>query len=100
MPTQTTMSITMDADGRLTLPPELRDALAAEGETRLLAEVIDHSLVLRAAEDDLSDVPEDDRWLYTPENTARILRAMQRPLEEDVQLSEEDVLRLMNQRPE
>ena len=89
--TKTTMII-MDADGRLTLPPELRDALDVEGETWLFAEVIDHRLVLRPAGEDLTNVPEDDRWLYTPEHIAEVRQAWD---EDGSHLTNRDLLRFL-----
>ena len=98
MPIQSTSttSITVDAEGRLTLPSDLRDALAIDGETWLWAEVVDHGLMLRPVDENLADVPEEDRDVYLPDNVARIQRALREPLENARELSETDVVALMN----
>lgn len=60
--------ITMSATGRLTLPSSVRQKLGLTGEARFEVEVTDNGVLLRP----VMAIPQDDVWIYTPENLARI----------------------------
>ena len=63
--------VTMNEQGRVTLPIEARRALRLEPGADLEAEVIDGKLVLTPA----ILVPREDAWAYTPEHRALVERA-------------------------
>jgi bifunctional DNA-binding transcriptional regulator/antitoxin component of YhaV-PrlF toxin-antitoxin module len=60
--------VSMNAQGRLTVPAEARKALHVEGETPFEMEVTEHELILRPA----LVIPREDAWAYTPEHLAQI----------------------------
>ena len=91
-----TTVITMNAQGRLRLPPSIREALGVEGETLFDLEICDGALVLRPALDIPDDIPAEDRWAYTPANLAAHERALNQPLAQDRQYSEADLIRLIS----
>jgi DNA-binding transcriptional regulator/RsmH inhibitor MraZ len=70
MTVATTTLIEMDAEGRLTLPEDLRRALQAEGKAISLARAADGNVTLQA-------IPEEDAWAYTPEHLASVAQARQ-----------------------
>ncbi|MHB8648399.1 MAG: AbrB/MazE/SpoVT family DNA-binding domain-containing protein [Thermomicrobiales bacterium] len=82
--------ISMNAQGRLTLPIEARKALNVEGETPFELEVTAHEIILRPA----MVIPREDAWAYTPEHleqiaesdadlhAGRIIRMTERELEQ------------------
>ena len=84
--------VTMDAEGRLTVPAAARRALRVEGEAAFDLEITEDALILRPAE----EVPEEDAWAYTPEHLERVERARQRPLDQDQRLTEQDLERLLS----
>ena len=88
-----TFTVTMDSEGRLTVPLEVRQALDVDGETHFAYQVVDDRLILYP-------IPEEDRWLYTPEHIARVKKALQAPPESWLQLSQEDLERLAPVEPE
>lgn len=90
--TPTTIVVTMDAEGRLTLPVAARRALAVEGAASFTLEVAENALILRPAD----AIPDEDAWAYTPEHLARVERARNRPLDQDRQLSTQDLERLLS----
>ena len=61
--------VTMDAEGHLALPEELRQLLQADETTYLLAEAGEGGVVLRA-------IPVEDAWAYTPENLRQLEAAL------------------------
>ncbi len=61
--------VTMDAEGHLTLPEDLRRLLQGEATTYLLAEPGEGGIILRA-------IPAEDAWAYTPENLRRLEAAL------------------------
>lgn len=63
--------VSMNAQGRLTIPAEARKLLHVEGETPFELEVTEHQLILRPA----VIIPREDAWAYTPEHVARVERA-------------------------
>lgn len=77
----------MDARGNLTLPAEVRQALGVDGALLVDVEVRDGAWVIRPGE----EIPDDDVWLYTPENVARTKQARARPREEDFRLTPEQL---------
>ena len=60
--------VSMNAQGRLTVPAEARKALHIEGETPFEMEITEHELILRPA----LVIPREDAWAYTPEHLAQI----------------------------
>ena len=91
-----TTVITMNAQGRLRLPPAIREALGVEGETLFDLELCDGAVVLRPALDIPDDIPAEDRWAYTPANMAAIERALRE--EGGRQMSEADLVRVIEER--
>jgi len=63
--------VSMNAQGRLTVPAEARRALHVEGETPFEIEVTEHEIILRPA----LVIPREDAWAYTPEHLAQIEQA-------------------------
>lgn len=63
--------ISMNAQGRLTVPAEARKALHVEGETPFELEVTEHEIILRPA----LVIPREDAWAYTPEHLEQVERA-------------------------
>ena len=64
--------VSMDPDGRLTLPAAARSALHVEGAAQFEIEVVGDALILHPVA-----VPEEDAWAYVPEHLARVDRARQ-----------------------
>jgi bifunctional DNA-binding transcriptional regulator/antitoxin component of YhaV-PrlF toxin-antitoxin module len=64
-------AVTMNAQGRLTVPAEARRELGLGGEAHFEAEIRDGELLLRPA----VLVPREDAWAYTPEHLALLARA-------------------------
>lgn len=64
------MVVTMNVQGRVTLPAAAREMLHVSGETQFELEVTEHELVMRPA----LVIPREDAWAYTPENLASIAR--------------------------
>lgn len=65
--------VTMNGEGRITIPVAARRQLGLDGEAQLQAEVRDGALVLRPA----VVIPQEDAWAYTPEHLERVARARQ-----------------------
>ncbi len=63
--------VSMNAQGRLTVPIEARKALHIEGETPFELEITEHELILRPA----LVIPREDAWAYTPEHLEQIEQA-------------------------
>jgi len=95
----TTASVTVDAEGRIVLPPEALRVLRPDGEQLTLLDVeisVEPArLILRR-----STIDEEDWWAYTPEMRARIERASRRPVDQDRRLSEQDLEALAPVDPE
>lgn len=83
--------VTMNPQGRLTVPIAARQALRIEGETLFELEATENELILRPAE----AIPREDLWAYTPEHLERVKRARQGPREHDRQLSKEELEELL-----
>lgn len=62
--------IRMKADGRLTIPAEIRRELGIEGQAEFEIELNPDQLVLR-----LVQLPREDAWAYTPEHRELLRRA-------------------------
>jgi AbrB family looped-hinge helix DNA binding protein len=62
---------TMDEQGWVTLPAELRRALHLESGAEFEVEVVDGTIVLTP----VVLVPREDDWAYTPEHRALVERA-------------------------
>lgn len=71
------MLVSMNREGRLTVPAAARRELGLAGEAQFQLEVQDGKLVLQPA----VVIPREDLWAYTPQNVAKIRRA-QRDIEE------------------
>jgi bifunctional DNA-binding transcriptional regulator/antitoxin component of YhaV-PrlF toxin-antitoxin module len=83
--------VSMNGEGRLTIPAAARRELGLEGEAQFQAEVHDGVLILRPA----VVIPREDAWAYTPEHRAALARARQDSQEGRVRrLSEDDLDRL------
>lgn len=63
--------VTVNAEGRLTIPASLRRQLGIEGESTLIVAVEDGRLVARPG----VVIPAEDAWAYTPEHLERVERA-------------------------
>lgn len=64
-------AVSMNAQGRLTVPADARKALGLDGEAQFQAEIRDGGLLLRPA----VLVPREDAWAYTSEHRALLARA-------------------------
>ena len=64
-------TVTVNAQGRMTIPAEIRRELGIEGESTLIVETQDGRLVAQRA----FVVPAEDAWAYTPEHIARVKQA-------------------------
>jgi bifunctional DNA-binding transcriptional regulator/antitoxin component of YhaV-PrlF toxin-antitoxin module len=84
--------VSMDRQGRLTVPVAVRQALKVAGPAQFELEVKGDRLILRRFE-----IPAEDAWAYTPEHIQRVKRA-----EADIRrgrvftLTEEDLKRLLD----
>jgi AbrB family looped-hinge helix DNA binding protein len=65
-------TVTMSANGRLTLPAETRRKLGLTGETELEIVVIDDERVMLRP---VVVVPREDAWAYTAEHRALLAKA-------------------------
>lgn len=63
--------VTVNAQGRLTIPAEIRRELGIEGESTLILEVAEGRLVARPG----ITIPAEDAWAFTPEHLERVTRA-------------------------
>jgi len=85
--------VSMNAQGRLTVPAAAREALKVEGATRFELEVTENAIVLRPS----VAIPREDAWAYTPEHLARVERARQEGREgRSRRASENDLERAAN----
>jgi AbrB family looped-hinge helix DNA binding protein len=83
--------VTMNEQGRLTVPAAARDALRLHGAAHFELEVTDDALILRPA----AVVPRADAWAYQPDHIRRVERARQEYRERGSrQLSEAEIERL------
>ena len=64
-------TVTVNAQGRMTIPAEIRRELGIHGESTLIVETQDGRLVARPA----FVIPAEDAWAYTPEHIAGVARA-------------------------
>jgi len=74
-------TISMNAEGRLTIPAAARRQLQIEGEALFELEVREDTLILRPA----VVVPREDAWAYTPEHLRLLEQARQDAREGRVQ---------------
>ncbi len=85
-------SVTMHADGRLTVPASARRALGIQGETQFQVEVSDGVLVLRSA----SAIPGEDAWAYTEKHRRQVKQALREEAEGQIlRLKARDLERLV-----
>ena len=61
----------MNAQGRITIPAQLRTTLDVEADARFDVIVKDGALHLTP----VIDIPREDAWLYTPEHIAKLQKA-------------------------
>lgn len=83
--------VSMNSEGRLTVPASARRELGLDGPATFQAEIRDGVLVLHPA----VVIPRDDRWAYTPEHRARLDRALEDSREGRVRDLTEDQLDLL-----
>ena len=93
--TTTTLTATVDADGRIVLPAEALRALRPDDERLTLLDVElsveQGALVLRR-----STIAEEDWWAYTPEHRAQLDRALSET--ESVKMSLDELERRIEDR--
>lgn len=65
--------VSMNKQGRITVPVSARKALRVEGEAQFEMEVVDDALILRPA----FVIPREDAWAYTPEHLESVRRALE-----------------------
>ena len=63
--------VSMNSQGRLTVPAAAREALRIQGPTQFELEVTEDALILRPA----LVIPRDDAWAYTQEHLRRVEQA-------------------------
>jgi AbrB family looped-hinge helix DNA binding protein len=86
--------ITMNEQGRLTVPAAAREALHLEGASHLELEVTEDALILRPT----VVVPRDDSWAYEPDHIRRVNRAREEYRQRGGQpRTEADLERLANE---
>lgn len=86
--------VSMNPEGRLTVPAEARRALQIEGETQFEVEVAENALILRL----VTLVPSEDAWSATPENRRLLEQALADAREGRVlRLTEHDLERLIGE---
>ena len=81
--------VTMNAQGRITVPASARRALHVDGEALFEVEINENTIVLRP----VITVPAEDTWAYTPEHLRQVEEARQEG--RGLRLTEDDLLRLM-----
>jgi antitoxin PrlF len=64
-------TITVNSQGRMTIPAEIRRELGIHGESTVIVEAEDGRLIVRPA----FVIPAEDAWAYTPEHIARVREA-------------------------
>ena len=64
--------VTMDAEGHLTLPSEIRRSMEFEGAVQFDLRADNGTLILRASH----VVPDEDAWAYTAEHQQRVAEAL------------------------
>ena len=85
-------TVTMNAQGRLTLPAAARQALELEGGAELEVEVTSDEIILRPA----MLIRRADAWAYTPDHLRRVKKA--RSEGANRQMSEEEIQALTQER--
>ena len=65
--------VSMNAQGRMTVPAEARRALQVEGETQFELEITEDALILRP----VVVIPREDAWAYTPAHRQLIEEALE-----------------------
>jgi bifunctional DNA-binding transcriptional regulator/antitoxin component of YhaV-PrlF toxin-antitoxin module len=86
--------VSMNKQGRLTVPVEARRALHVEGEAQFEVEVTENALILRP----VVAIPREDAWFYTPENRRLLEQALKDAREGRIfQLTEADLERLIGE---
>jgi AbrB family looped-hinge helix DNA binding protein len=63
--------VSVNAQGRMTIPASIRRQLGIEGEGTLIVDVEDGKMIARPG----FVVPAEDAWAYTPEHLERLARA-------------------------
>jgi AbrB family looped-hinge helix DNA binding protein len=65
--------VTMNAQGRITVPADARELLRVGADSQFELEVTEHEMILRPA----TVVRRDDAWAYAPAHLASISRALE-----------------------
>jgi AbrB family looped-hinge helix DNA binding protein len=65
--------VSMNAQGRITVPADARELLHVGPDTQFEMEVNEHEMILRPA----VVIRREDAWAYTPEHLASVRRALQ-----------------------
>jgi len=65
--------VSMNEQGRMTMPATVRQALHVEGKAQWEVEVKDNAVIFRPA----LVIPREDAWAYNPEHLDRVARARQ-----------------------
>lgn len=87
--------VSMNAQGRLTVPAAARQALQLEGPTEFELEVTPDEIILRPA----IIIPRADAWAYTPEHIRELDRALEDGRQGRTQrLTEQELERLAAER--
>lgn len=66
------MLVELNAQGRMTLPAKVREALGIRGRSQLALEVVDDQVRLRPT----VVIAREDAWAYTKEHMDRVRRAL------------------------
>src|SRR5687767_5546259 len=64
--------VSMNAQGRITVPSDARELLQVGADTQFELEVTEHEMILRPA----LVIRREDAWAYTPEHVASVGRAL------------------------
>lgn len=87
--------VSMNRQGRLTVPAPARQALRVEGPAQFELEVTEDALILRPA----IVIPREDAWAYTSEHLGQVARSRRDAAEGRTrQLSEGELKRFIGER--
>ena len=89
-------TVSMNAQGRLTIPAAAREALKLHGPAELELQVTSDEIVLRPA----IIVPREDAWAYTAEHLRRIEEALGDQRSGRTQILSEEQLQQLSDRPQ
>ena len=80
--------VSMNAQGRITIPADARELLHVGADTQFELEVTEHEMILRPA----MVIRREDAWAYTPEHLARVGRALRQVEEGRLRPASDDEL--------